>query len=112
MMPEIPPDLAKRFRLVCPIWAERIMSDGFNTVKLRKEFIAGGKKWHISSWCCGIISEAHGRPADPGFGHYYYNCKICSGISRMDYVFDPDWIVTLERFLDHWEEAHAMVVLA
>ena len=113
-MPEIPPELAERFRRVCPIWAGRILGDGFNHDTLSEEFVTSdGKTWQIATPCGCIVGEAHGRPAPAHYGLTIYNCHACATFAfNVMNVFDSDWTITLERFLDHWEEAHAMEVLA
>ena len=114
MMPEIPPELAERFKRVCPVWAKRIMGNRFNPKMLKRQFTAaGGQKWHIEHGNSCIVGEAHRRGTVADDDHITYGCEQCVIFSySLMRVFNPDWITNLREFLDHYEEKHIQAVVA
>ena len=113
MRPEIPPDLAERFKRICPVWAKRIMSNRFNPKMLKKEFTTNGQKWNIGHGNSCIIGEAHRRGTIADDDNITYGCERCVHFSySLMHVFDSNWITNLRQFLDHYEQKHAMGVPA
>ena len=114
MRPKIPLKLAKRFRRVCPVWAERIMNDKFDRTILHEPFVTNdGGKWYIGGRSSCIVGEAHGRHVANINSSSSYWCGTCDILSiDIMYVFNSDWIDVLREFLDHYETAHAVEVLA
>ena len=69
-------------------------------------FHAGGREYNILHPCMCIVAEGHGMKdgyQTPGGT----SCKPCIDFSvDLVAISAADWFVTLERFLDHYEQVH------
>ena len=111
-MPKIPPELAWRFRRVCPEWAGRILDGHLNPDLYDMSFNGkDGQIWALGLSSCCIVGEAHKRKSHHGMDRPIYGCNACTvfSVDLMD-VNGSDWLDTLRRFLDHYEKEHPLVV--
>ena len=111
-MPEIPLDLAKRFRRVCPEWARHVLDDsrsdtGFSITKFHG---SDGRPWSIYRGYSCVVGEAHGRQSDYRLKLRCHKCKTFSNY-LMD-IYHRNWPVVLKDFLDHYEKEHIKEVVA
>ena len=115
VMLKIDPALAKRFRRVCPHWAEYILGLPSNTKTFQKYFNADGRGWYIVNGDTCIVGDAYACNAAYRKKGSRGVCGACTGFSFELMGFNEhgtdDWELTwsesLGRFLDHFEEAHA-----
>ena len=111
---DMPSDLAKRFRRVCPEWARHILDGRFDPDLYNMSFVGNDRKrWNIKKAFCCIVGEAHNRKAYRGKEQPYYECKDCEYFAvDLMHMRKQNWLDILRLFLDHYEKEHAMVVPA
>ena len=111
---KIDPDLAKRFRRVCPHWAKYILELPSNTKTFPKNFRADSRDWYIVNGDTCIVGDAYAC-------NTAYRKKgsrgVCGTCTRLSFElmnfneygandWEQTWNESLSRFLDHFEEAH------
>ena len=110
MRPEIPPELAKRFRRACPVWAKHILDDPYDYEFPSASFVdSDGKRWSLTEPHSCIVGETHDRNTN----HLLYGCEACAGYATaLMEMRDLNWPEILSRFLDHYEKSHLMEAVA
>ena len=111
-MPTIPPDLAERFRRVCPEWARHILNKPHLNFEYRDMIFLGtdGLAWNIKRSHGCIVGEAHGRQVDYELEG---GCDKCETFAiRLADLHRKIWPTILKEFLDHYESKHAVEVPA